>query len=224
MNFFNKKIKLISKRNYHTHFKYKNNYIYKRNFFLSWFYTIKLNENQKRQFIENRKILEEDLKIYNKTNLSNFIRFRNLFFIFGLYSVYISGKYIHVWFSISGVIQLIVAMILTLFILKKQRKFINNYDLSHCNPGSLIRSAVASKLTLTTLTSVAIACVLGVLNGLDDTYAKFSGESAITKFGKYTGMHKDAELPNNIDIVSNIDIELDKNIDRGLPKDEIRKD
>jgi len=35
MNFFNKKIKLISKRNYHTHFKYKNNYIYKRNFFLS---------------------------------------------------------------------------------------------------------------------------------------------------------------------------------------------
>jgi len=107
MNFFNKKLNLISKRNYHIHSKHRNNcflkknkkilsYINKRNFFISLLYTKNLNENKKIQFMKNFKILEEDLKIYNKNNLSNFIRYRNLFFIFGLYSVYLSWKYIHV--------------------------------------------------------------------------------------------------------------------------------
>lgn len=97
-------------------------------------------------------------------------------------------------------------MILTLYILKKQREYINNYDLSHCNPGGLIKKFIASKLTITTLTSITIAGTLGVINGLDDTYAKFSGESAITKLGKYTGMYKGDNIVND------------------LPSDEITKD
>jgi hypothetical protein len=104
----------------------------------------------------------------------------------GLYSVHIA-KHIHFYFVVVGGLELIVTIILTIYILKLQFKFIFSYDLSNCNPGIIVKKLLASKLVATTSVSVLIASILGSINSIDDSFAKINGESALTKLGKYYG-------------------------------------
>ena len=41
-------------------------------------------------------------------------------------------------------------------------------------------------------TAVASSITIGGILGMDAIYERFMGESAITKFGKWTGFHKDS--------------------------------
>jgi hypothetical protein len=107
-------------------------------------------------------------------------------FIMGLYAVHIA-KHIHFYFVIIGGLELIITIILTIYILRLQLKFIFSYDLSHCNPSILVQKILASKLVTATSFSILFASILGAMNSLDDTFAKAHGESAITKLGKYYG-------------------------------------
>lgn len=147
------------------------------------------------EFDKNLKQLRQDLKKYTSTNLNKLVYSRNFTFIAGLYSVYVSGMYLYFVFSIFGVISLLVSIILSFKIYNKQRSYIKNYDLKHCNPAPIVKKAGMSKLAMSTLGTITVAGTLGIINGVDTIYTNYTGESAFTKVGKYMGHYKGSEQP-----------------------------
>jgi len=185
--FKNKRKNIMIKRYYSKNQKIKKSW----NPF-KYLFCLRLNPEQKEQFDKNLMILEKDLVKFRREKLWYWV-YARVIFAFGLFwNIFVSSK---VWplLVYIGPLYFLGAIITSTYIYRAEMKFIRDYDLKGCNPRGIIKVWSAVKST-SAYTSIVGSITIGGILGFDAVYEKYTGESAITKFGKWTGHHKDSHF------------------------------